>query len=216
MPDIAKAVKFSPAMKRLVATKLADPTFSYHNWSAVELEELRCYVRDFYRIEQRGYCAYCKNKVSLQAAANCQVEHIVPKSLYRNFMFDPRNLCVVCADCNQIKREQEVLNQSPDTLSSRGHRRYPRSGNSFRIVHPHFDTYADHILVVGGLYVDKTAKGHFTIGACNLNRSLRKFGWEPEFDRAEIQSLVSALLDESDPDQWYRALRELRLKIAAT
>lgn len=122
-------------------------------------------------------CAYCRNPVSLTSAQNAHVEHIAPKSKYLKFIFEPKNLCVICADCSAIKQNQEVLD-SPDTIK-RKTRRYPRSSSAFRIVHPHFDKWDDHILKVHGFFVDRTPKGHFTIGACVLNRKLRQFGWAP-------------------------------------
>jgi hypothetical protein len=66
-------------------------------------------------------------------------------------------------------------------------------------VHPHFDDWNEHIYMFGKFYVDRTPKGHFTIGACVLNRQLRKFGWEPDLiDDASIRDAMTRYLDAND------------------
>jgi len=60
---------------------------------------------------------------------------------------------------------------------------------------------------------DKTDKGHFTIGTCKLNRHLRKFGWESDYDDAEIAADAQAYLDNPDPAGRMQALQKLKLKL---
>lgn len=214
MPDISTPVTFPGNLEEAIERKTACPTFTYREWGADDLLALRCYIRDHYRTAQRGSCAYCKKDVSLQAAENCHVEHIAPKSKYQCFMFEPKNLCVICADCNVIKREQEVLRTEPDPVVRGGARKqYPRSSGAFKIVHPHFDVYEEHIEVFDTFYVDKSDKGHFTIGSCNLNRKLRNFGWAAEYDDAAVAAAAEAYLKSDAPVARYRALQVLRRRL---
>lgn len=214
MSDIKSPVSFTSEVLQRIASRAGAPNFTHQDWSSPELELVRQYVRDHYRQEQKGICAYCKGVVSLQSANNCHVEHIAPKSKYKNFMFEPKNMCVVCADCNEIKREQEVMNEEPDPVRRGGVRKlYPKSSGAFRIVHPHFDIWSDHVQKFGAFYVDKSDKGHFTIGACKLNRYLRKFGWESDYDDSEIAAQAQAYLSNPDPVGRYRALQALKTKL---
>lgn len=193
-----------------------DSTFSFKDWSHNELINLRSAIRSFYRSEQKGICSYCRKNISLQSANNCQVEHIAPKSLYRNFIFEPKNLCVICADCNEIKREQETLNSIKNTLLTRRARKsYPRSTNSFKCYHPHFDNYSDHIEIVGDyFYVDKSKKGHFTIGVCRLNRKLYEYGWEKEIvDDKSLVATMSEFLKSKSTIKKATLLNKLRHQI---
>jgi hypothetical protein len=217
MADIKSAVTFSAELAGFIASKFSDPTFTYRDWDKDDLEGLRGHIRTHYRQVQLGSCSYCRKDVSLQAAMNCHVEHIAPKSKYQSFMFEPKNLCVICADCNTIKREQEVLQEVPDTVVRGSTRRqYPRSGSAFKIVHPHFDDYNDHIEMFGLFYVDKTDKGHFTIGACRLNRKLRAFGWEAEYNETDVATAAAAYLNAAEPNARSRALRVLKRKLVLT
>ena len=171
MPDINNQISFTLEVKKHIKQKLNDPNFKYTDWSDKSLESLRKIIRDFYRKEQVGKCAYCKRDVSLQSASNSHVEHILPKSRYFKFIFEPKNLCVICADCNEIKREQEALDFNDELLKSKEITLYPRSSKAFLIVHPHFDNYDEHIkILIGGHYLDLSPKGNKTIGICKLNR----------------------------------------------
>lgn len=214
MSDISSAVIYTPALKLLIKSKTGCSNFTHTDWSGDDLAQLRQFIRNHYRSQQAGICAYCRGPVSLQSVANCHIEHIAPKSKYLSFIFEPKNLCVICADCNEIKRSQETLNQEPDTVINRNTRRmYPRSSGAFKIVHPHFDKWDEHIEQFGIFYADKTDKGHFTIGACRLNRRLREFGWEVEYDDADVAIAAQAYLNCQDPLARHRALLCLKRKL---
>lgn len=215
MADINTPVSFEDGFQNLISEKLQDAEFTHKSWSDNDLQTLRSHIRNHYRTQQRGVCAYCKKSVSLQSASNCHVEHIAPKSKYPKFIFEPKNLCVACADCNEIKREQEILSEEPDTVVDGDTRvNYPRSSGAFFIVHPHFDTYDEHIQIFNGHYVDVTKKGHFTIGACKLNRRLQAFGWEEEIiNEPEISSLMHTFLGEGDAVVKSEALQKLKRKL---
>lgn len=214
MSDISIAVTYTPTLQVLIEGKAACTSFSHTDWSGDDLAPLRQFIRDHYRSQQAGVCSYCRGPVSLRSTANCHVEHIAPKSKYLEFIFEPKNLCVICADCNEIKRSQETLNEVPDTVvKGNARRQYPRSSGAFKIVHPHFDKWEEHIEKFGLFYADKSDKGHFTIGACRLNRRLREFGWEGEYDDADVATAAQTYLDCQDPLKRQRALLSLKRKL---
>jgi hypothetical protein len=215
MPDINNQYVFDRVQLDLIEQKKQQPNYSHTCWGDVDLQEIRSAVRDFYRNQQLGYCSFCRQNVSLISPLNSHVEHIVPKSRHIDFMFMPKNLCVICADCNTIKREQETLGEIPDTLERPGEiQQYPRSSNAFKIVHPHFDIYVENILEVNGFYLDLTPKGHFTIGACKLNRKLQQFGWENNlYSRAEISEVMNRYLAENEPIRQAAILERLKRMI---
>ncbi len=218
MADIENSIEFSKKTQELIKKKLNDSLFNHSNWGDEDLSSVRKEIRDYYKKIQRGYCSYCKQNVSLISTLNAHIEHIVPKSLHMEYIFTPKNLCVICADCNQIKRDQETFSSIPNPLkanSSKSKRKfYPRSSSAFKVVHPHFDNYDDHILIIKGCYVDKTIKGHFTIGACRLNRKLHVFGREEDtFNDDQLSELMSDYLDETDIFLQKEKLLKLRKKM---
>lgn len=208
MADINNQVVFTTEINQQISTKSSQKGFNHQNWGDNDLLGVRSFIRNFYRNEQTGICAFCKEPVSLVSALNCHVEHIVPKSLHLDFIFTPKNLCVICADCNMIKREQETLGEIPETLENADATIYPRSSNAFKIVHPHFDIYTEHILIKSGFYIDKTSKGHFTIGACKLNRKLHVFGYEITEDE-RLDEMMFSYLDEKNLLEKNRKFKQL-------
>lgn len=118
---------------------------------------------DMYR-KQNDLCAFCRIHVPL-ACVPMHREHIVYKNLHPQWTFHPENLCVACPMCNEFKGTTEVL-VNPKTKT------YPQTGDGFKIIHPLYDRYSEHIELLGGvLYRGKTKKGVFTINTCHLYRA---------------------------------------------
>lgn len=86
--------------------------------------------------EQDCRCAYCE---CMLVQGNCFIEHLVPKSLYREFVYEPENLTSSCGRCNctGIKGNKETLNSTLNVEYSQ---------NDFKIVHPYFDQPDQHIV----------------------------------------------------------------------
>lgn len=210
MPLINNVINYESLDNALIRGKFASGTFTHSDWGADDLMPLRSKIRAFYRSEQLGVCAYCKGDVSLTSAGNAHIEHIAPKSLYLDFIFEPKNLCVVCADCNTIKRNQEVFNRVPDTVF-RGITQYPRSSSAFKIVHPYFDDYDDHILIMGRIYIDKSDKGAFTISACKLNRYYHEFNIDDDFvNDEELVKEMTEFIDAGNSLRKAQILNRIR------
>ncbi|MCG8911311.1 HNH endonuclease [Pseudomonas sp. DP-17] len=164
---------------------------THRDWGCEELEPLRTRIRAYYREHQRGICAYCANEVSVTSANNANIEHILPKSTYECFIFETRNMCIICADCNQAKGNTLVDDGEDSILNGRAIR-YPSASNRFKIVHPFIDEYSDHIVKRRLAYIGITKKGLSTIATCDLNRFVRKFGYENSFlDDFELANLLN-------------------------
>jgi len=178
MPLINTAIVFSPdTASKIVAVK-QEPGYSHVRWGDDDLETVRREIRNFYRKEQRFTCAYCRGEVGLIAAVNSPVEHVLPKSQYLQFMFEPKNLCVICADCNTYKKDREGLVETP--LIRQALRDYPLDSGRYRLFHPHLDEYDQHIKKVAFLYVALSRKGGYTIFVCHLNRLIEELGVSDE------------------------------------
>ncbi|WP_241616916.1 HNH endonuclease [Rosenbergiella epipactidis] len=174
MPKINKAIDFSQASTILIKLKMNDPNFTHNNWGDDELIDIRNEIRDYHRKTQRLECVYCLEPISTRAAHAAPIEHIAPKSQYFNFIFEPKNLCVICPDCNEYKGKNEVFFEP--SIVNTNPKIYPRASSAFRIVHPHIDEYEEHIIKLNRIYIDRTKKGNFTIGICKLNRFYHLFG----------------------------------------
>jgi 5-methylcytosine-specific restriction endonuclease McrA len=179
MPAINNSITFSAIAIAKITEVKREPEYSHTRWADDDLLEIRREIRDFYRREQRLTCAYCREVISVRAAACAPIEHIVSKSQYLQFMFEPKNLCVVCGDCNEFKGSRESM---ADSALVREYKRvYPSDSNKYRGFHPHLDDYEDHIIKAKFLYFNRSPKGSYTIYVCNLNRFVETFGLSQEF-----------------------------------
>lgn len=127
-------------------------------------------VRDYYRDEQGLTCPYCGRLREEFHGGQWDIDHIIPKSSHPEYLYTPRNLAVTCKDCNTYKSNKNPL------LSPLGRGApYPENTNSYKIIHPHFDPYHEHIRLTrdhkGRSYHEViTDKGRETFQVCHLIR----------------------------------------------
>ena len=159
-------------------------------WADPSLESLRSRVKTFYIAAQNTRCCYCNRHLGIDNHRMWDVEHIVPRSRHARFMFEPANLAASCPDCNNEKADK-------DSLVNTKRKTYPRNSDAFRIVHPHFDRFEDHIHQIRMVYLPKTEKGTNTIYVCNLLRFAQKFiAWENSAADASFEEEVDIIFDE--------------------
>ena len=158
------------------------------DWENSSLKAYKDRVRQYYRQQQNRKCVYCRMDVS-SATGYFHIEHIVPKSVHPEWMYEPFNLCLACPQCNSAKNIQEVLDNTDITD-------LPTESSDYLIIHPHLDRYFDNIEIVDGLlYKGLTKKGEYTIKLCNLTR--------PELlsERARV-----FIQQEQEPDSYSKLL----------
>lgn len=145
--------------------ELTDKGLVASDWDSgkTQIKSFKKNLRDDMYVKQHTLCAYCR----IHVPSSCyplQIEHIVYKDGHPQWMFLPENLCGSCLWCNNFKSTTEVLE---DTQTET----YPKTSGGFKIIHPLYDKYSDHIELIGDvLYSGKTDKGRFTINTCHLYR----------------------------------------------
>lgn len=156
------------------AIALASPDgYHYKDWEKPCLNELKERIREYYRKKQHRRCAYCRTIVK-RSQASPEDEHIVPKSKHEEWMYETFNMCYSCKSCNTNKGYQKPI------LSDEKIAYLPHVSKGYLIVHPHIDTYSEHIEIIDDvLYKGISQKGRDTIKTCGLNR------YELAVDRAE-------------------------------
>ncbi|GAN88093.1 hypothetical protein LU298_09770 [Komagataeibacter intermedius] len=166
---------------------LPRPNMDSNYWSSDELKDLRGRVKTFYITAQGSRCCYCNRHLGTENHRVWDVEHIADRSKHAWFMFTPTNLAAACLDCNTAKSSTEVLTNARRVT-------YPSGSQHFKIIHPHFNRFADHILRVGQVYLPKTSKGKFTIYKCDLLRFAEKYiEWENRAVDRRFETEVSTV-----------------------
>ncbi|MER9163628.1 HNH endonuclease [Mesorhizobium sp. M0715] len=185
-------VEYSPASQAIVKAFEAVPeeNQSASYWSNDEVEPVRAEIKDHYILEQLYHCVYCARQIVTANKALWDAEHVISRSKASRFMFTPRNLAVSCRDCNNAKGDKEIRS-NPKRKS------FPDGSGHYLIVHPHYDTYADHIRWFGDICAPLSEKGTETLVVCNLTRFTAKLLGikgiisDPSFDE-QVGQLIKA------------------------
>ncbi len=168
-------------------TSLIKKEFSTHtDWNKRIFDQLKKNIVLHLRKEQDNTCCYCKRELGFDIK-DVEIEHIVPKSTFSKFAFYCKNLALSCPGCNTKKGTRNVLNKPI--------KNYPRSGNAFKIIHAHYDSYPQHIQIDNkSVYIALSSKGSETITICELFR-LNKVEDNIKKFNAERQSVLARLTE---------------------
>lgn len=155
-----------------------------------DMDDVKKFIKDHYKLAQDYKCAYCQQKIEVSHNGTWDAEHIIPKDTHPQFMFEPRNLCVSCKDCNLIKLNKKVLKNTRRVT-------FPLLADDYLFCHPHFHLYSDHVNIIqeAGFYLPKTKQGVHLVEMCGLLRFVLKYA-DYDWDDEQICLQVHALGDE--------------------
>lgn len=123
-------------------------------------------VKKYYYWGQECRCCYCSSQL-MPNATTYHADHIVDKSTYRKFTFEPSNFGVACAVCNVHKGKKNVLAAGVDIALTK----LPDGKDDYLIVHPHLDEWSDHLGFDGDGFIRSikpNGKGKNTIDICGI------------------------------------------------
>ncbi|MDP9954786.1 uncharacterized protein (TIGR02646 family) [Epilithonimonas hungarica] len=141
----------------------------YHNdelvWNDDELKSIRDNIKEALKTMWTEQCCYCKRGMEDEFKMVIDIEHILPKSLFKILTFELDNLNLSCKRCNmKIKKERiDFLIDEENALDKF------RDKDNYKFIHPNLDIYVDNLhyinLVVNDKkfikYLSKTDKGKF-------------------------------------------------------
>lgn len=185
---VLNPIVYSAASAALVSLYDADPDKLPKYWSEKGVNPVRKEIKTHYLREQQHLCCYCGIPDPATHGLDWDVEHIVPQKRHPRFLFTQLNLSVACRECNGSKGAKETL-VDPSALE------YPSTSEAFRVVHPHFDEWSDHILRDHLTFASFSDKGSWTIKECRLNRfDEREIGLRYPISDDRYEEFVRSLL----------------------
>ncbi|MDC9582789.1 HNH endonuclease [Xenorhabdus sp. PR6a] len=196
---------YSEHSSKKISEKMEEENFCGRNWGDDDLEVVRREIKDFYIREQKHTCAYCKQEIRSNNGRHWDIEHIISRESVHEFMFEPKNLCVSCPECNQRKGPNKVTH-------SKARKKPPLNSLDYFIVHPHLDNYEDHIepVKIGEFYFSKSEKGEKTISICGLNRFYEFAGYNQAVTTDnQILQFANLLSDTTNENQRKSLLRDI-------
>ena len=196
---ITKPISYSLAEQDFIESTIYSIDFTHLYWNKntpkktnrpkeleKDIERIKKKIKEHYIKIQKYRCCYCWHVYHTTHKLIWWTDHIIPKSDNKLLMFEPKNLCVSCPDCNNKKNDQKVLKDGiPNTLSLKS--------DDYIIIHPHLDKYKEHIYTDGKLYlpINKSSKAIKTIEICKLTRFIGM-----EFDDEERDPLLIQYYDD--------------------
>lgn len=198
---IKSPILFNHNEQLLINLECDKVDFSSLSWSAEHLKPLKDKIKDHYLSKhiQNNRCPYCRINLHTQHGRVWDIEHIIPRSHAPYFMFEPYNLCLSCVPCNQAKSNKDITLGM--LVNSKAKKSYPLESTKFKFIHPHFDNYNDHMIIIeeGLFYWALTPKGESTKIICNLDRFQKFLGISDHDANARmIITLTTASINESN------------------
>lgn len=135
-------------------------------WENPKLNDVKSKIKKYFRKINNEQCCYCRKDTTDEFNMVLDIEHVLPKSNYRKFMFTPFNLNVSCKRCNmKIKGERTDFIVDIDNIesnannSSQYHFSHPNLDNYFLNIEYHVEIYNNKKLIK---YKCLTPKGFYT------------------------------------------------------
>lgn len=174
---------------------------NHHIWNSTtgEIVEVRSAIRSHYLHEQGYRCAYCQIEKKETHGLTWDIEHVLAKAVYPQYLFESENLAVACKECNIPKDDSNVLVKNLRIGAA-----FPCESKDYCIVHPHFDNYYDHfeVTIVRNKRIYRMLNGEKALNtyiACNLSRFDYKFAEWDCFESALVEEF-SEFLDNCPKD----------------
>lgn len=168
------------------------------DWDDAALANVRRKIKEHFLEVMLHMCAYCQRPLNGEFQMVIDVEHILPKHIFYDLMFEPENLTVACKRCNLgIKKGKWNFVGRLDEGEVRAEW---RTGATYEIAHPNYDDVFEHlellILQRGSrrvmAYKTYTNKGDATFNFFELKRLEIE-----QFDRSQgIESSASDLAND--------------------
>jgi len=101
-------------------------------WDDATLEPVKRKIKQYYRDNGGEQCCYCRREMRDEFNMVIDIEHVLPKSLFRDFMFELFNLNISCKRCNmRIKKERTDFLVDQATIAANANQ-----SDQYLMVHP--------------------------------------------------------------------------------
>lgn len=169
-------------------------------WEHQLLADFKRKIKDYNRYLQSEQCCYCRRSLADEFNMVIDIEHVLPKKHFSEFMFETFNLSVSCKRCNmEIKGEDISFVTNVNAVKAS-----PMDTNLYRLIHPNLDDYFSHIK-----YLVKTVNAKSIVKYQVFKGSIKGDFTYKYFDLSEIENealnqaqgikVVEKLSEEIDP-----------------
>lgn len=127
--------------------ELSQARLASNPWSSSYASGFKKWIKKRTLDKQGHYCCYCQRDLLKETDRNKHIEHILPKSKFPLFIFDPSNLAISCVRCNSDQKSDDVtfLTVNLDKYKHRWSNKVYNS-NLYKFIHPNLDSIQEHLI----------------------------------------------------------------------
>lgn len=173
-------------------------------WAHDQFKPIYKKAKDILLKTQKNVCYYCQKRLPDIHKDDWHIDHIVSIDEDDRHVFTEKNLILACKWCNREKKHKSTLVKKPISV------RYSESSNNYRIVHPRYDSYGDHIDILGEMiYTGLTPKGKHTCQECHLERFRLSYITSLTSENRDLVEGALKMLLSNDPALLFRYIKSL-------
>ncbi|HAV1771920.1 TPA: HNH endonuclease [Enterobacter hormaechei subsp. xiangfangensis] len=108
-------------------------------WYNTCLKSVKSHIKAHYRgVKDR--CCYCKRSLKGEFNMVIDIEHVLPQSLYKKYIFSMKNLGIACKRCNM-----RIKGNNVDFLNLPFKNNKPFHKGNYKLIHPYLDDYSKNL-----------------------------------------------------------------------
>lgn len=145
-------------------------------WNSLYIIDIRRRIKDSHLSKSLPICCYCLRDFTGEFRLDVDIEHILPKSIYTNCIFDLENLNIACKRCNmQIKKaDLEFLTTDLKQRYGKWKHWYFKSQH-YKFIHPNLDHVYDHMDIISTRINDVNFKKYIPKAGSEKGRYTYKY-----------------------------------------
>ncbi|MDV2905223.1 hypothetical protein R0H17_26740 [Phytobacter diazotrophicus] len=173
----------------------------HSSWKDECLKELKSRIKEHLKVRQDHVCCYCLRNLHGEFNFVIDIEHILPKHRFTNFMFTLDNLAASCKRCNMKMKGRRIdfITENFDNNPN------PFASENYFFIHPNSDHFEEHIafthtqigreIAIFYNVIDNSPKGLFSYDFFRLDKLVKN-----SFDKAQGISVEDEDFYEGDPE----------------
>jgi len=142
-------------------------------WYNTCLKPVKSHIKSYYR-DLNNRCCYCRRSLRGEFNLVIDIEHVLPQSFYKKYIFSMRNLGIACKRCNM-----KIKGNNIEFLNIPFKNNRPFYKDNYKIIHPTLDVYSknlkrivleeDDMTFIKYTIVNGSKKGEYTYNFFKLN-----------------------------------------------
>lgn len=135
IPDNSKEA-LRAVYKRLI--KISKPKHK-DAWEDKSIIAAKSQIKELLKIKHKHQCCYCRRSFVGEFNMVIDIEHVLPKEKFPEWIFEIENLSLSCKRCNMNVKNDDIEFYKEQVGT------YSRDSDAYKIIHPNYDDWNLHM-----------------------------------------------------------------------